>query len=58
MMITFNRKLYVSQFDNVKLFPSIDNESGLQAAKNALEAREQQCPTALCIIEALEFSSD
>ena len=37
------------------MFPSIDNESGLQAVKNALEAREEQFPTTLCIIEALEF---
>ena len=57
-MKTFYRKLYVSQFDIVKVFPSIDNESCLQAVKNALEAREQQCRPALCIIEALEFSSD
>ena len=33
-------------------FPSIDNESGLQAVKNALEAREEQFPPTLCIIEA------
>ena len=28
-------------FDIVNMFPSIDNESGLQAVKNALEVREE-----------------
>ena len=41
-------------FDIVYMFPSIDNDSGLQAVKKALEAREEQFPSALCIIEALE----
>ena len=36
------------------MFPSIDNESGLQAVRNALEARDEQFPRTLCIIEALE----
>ena len=40
-------------FDTVNMFSSIDNESGLQAIKNASEAREQQFPPAFCIIEAL-----
>ena len=42
-------------FDIVNMFPSIDNESGLQAVKNALEAREEQFPPTLCITEALEL---
>ena len=42
-------------FDIVNMFPSIDNESGLQAVKNALEAREEQFPPTLCIIEVLEL---
>ena len=42
-------------FDIVNLFPSIDNVSGLQAVKNALEAREEQFPHAACIIEAFEL---
>ena len=42
-------------FDIVNMFPSTDNESGLQAEKNALEAREEQFPTTLCITEALEL---
>ena len=42
-------------FDIVNMFPNIDNESGLQAVKNALEAREEQFPPTLCIIEALEL---
>ena len=31
-------------FDIVNMFPSIDNESGLQPVKNALKAREEQFP--------------
>ena len=31
-------------FDIVNMFPSIDNESGLQAVRNSLEAREEQFP--------------
>ena len=42
-------------FDIVNIFPSIDNESGLQAVKKAVEAREEQFPPTLCMIEALEF---
>ena len=42
-------------FHIVNIFPSIENESGLQAAKNALEAREEQFPPTLCAIEALEL---
>ena len=41
--------------DIANMFPSIDNESDLQAVKNALEAREEQFPPNLCIIEALEL---
>ena len=37
------------------MFPGIDNESGLQAVKNAPEAREEQFPPTLYIIEALEL---
>ena len=39
----------------VKMFPSIDNESGLQAVKNAPEAREEQFPPTLYITEALKL---
>ena len=46
--------MFVS-FDIVNMFCSIDNESGLQAVKNALEAREEQFPPTLCIIEALKL---
>ena len=42
-------------FDIVNMLPSIDSDSGLQACKNALEARKEQFPPALCIIEALEW---
>ena len=37
------------------MFPSTDDESGLQAVKNALDAREEQLPPTLCIIEALQL---
>ena len=37
------------------MFPSIDNQSGLQAVKNALEARQQQFPPTDCILEALKL---
>ena len=47
--------MYLVSFDIVNMFPNIDNESGLQAVKNALEAREEQFPPTLCIIEALEL---
>ena len=42
-------------FDITNIFPNIDNESGLQAVKNTLEAREEQFPPTLCKIEALEL---
>ena len=48
-------KCMLVSFDIVNMFSSIDNESGLQALKNALEAREEQFPPTLCIIEALEL---
>ena len=37
------------------MFPVIDNKSGLQGVKNALEARQKQFSLNLCIIEALEL---
>ena len=39
----------------VNMFPCIDNQSGLQAVKNALEARQEQFPLSDCIIEALKL---
>ena len=36
--------------DIVNIFPSRDNQSGLQAVKNALEARQEQFPPTGCII--------
>ena len=41
--------------DKVNIFPSIDNQSGLQAMKNALESRQEQFPPTGCIIEALKL---
>ena len=37
------------------MFPSIDNQSGLQAVKKTLEARQEQFPPTDCIIEALKL---
>ena len=45
----------LESFDIVNMFPSNDNESGLQAVKNALEATEEQFPPTRCITEALEL---
>ena len=42
-------------FDTVNMFSSIDNESGVQAVKKALEPREGQFLPTLCIIGALEL---
>ena len=42
-------------FDMVNIFPKIDNESGLQAVKNTLEARDEQFPPTFGIIETLEL---
>ena len=37
------------------MFPSRDNQSGLQAMKNAIEARQEQFPPTDCITEALKL---
>ena len=37
------------------MFPSIDNQSDLQAVENALEARQEEFPPTDCIIEALKY---
>ena len=42
-------------FDMVNMFPSIDKQSGLQAVKNPLEARQEEFPPTDCIIEALKL---
>ena len=42
-------------FDIVTMFPSIDNESGLQALINVLEVREEQFVPTLWIFEALKL---
>ena len=39
----------------VNIFPNIDNQSGLQTVKNALESRQEQFPPTGCIIEALKL---
>ena len=45
----------VVNFDIMNTFSSIDNESGLQAVENALEAREEEFQPTLCITEAPEL---
>ena len=42
-------------FDIVDMFPSIDNTPGLKAVKSVLDARQDQFPSAACIIEALNL---
>ena len=42
-------------FDIVKMFPSIDNFSGLEAVSEILENRETELPPVECILEALKL---
>ena len=42
-------------FDMKSIFRRIDNQSGLQAVKNALETRQEQFPPTNCIIESALF---
>ena len=51
--LTFDCRLV--SFDIINLFPSIDNISGLKAVKNILDARQDQFPPTICIIEALKL---
>ena len=39
-------------FDMKSIFRRIDNQSGLQAVKNALQTRQEQFPPTNCIIES------
>ena len=45
----------IVSFDIVNMFSSINNQPGLEAVKNALEAIQEQFPPTNCIIEALKF---
>ena len=42
-------------WDVVSMFPNIDNNLGLTAVKNALDARERPMPSTQCILEAVEI---
>ena len=42
-------------FDMVKMFPSIDNKSGLKSVHDILKLRGSKFPSASCVIEALEL---
>ena len=42
-------------FDMKSIFRRIDNQSGLQAVKNALQTRQEQFPPTNCIIESALF---
>ena len=44
--------MFVS-WDVVSMFPNIDNNLGLTAVKNALNARERKMPSTNCILEAV-----
>ena len=41
-------------FDIVNMYPSIDNDKGITAVRNALETRVNKSPSIDCIIEGLE----
>ena len=41
-------------FDIVNMYPSIDNDRGIAAVRNALETRANKLPSTDCIIEGLE----
>ena len=42
-------------WDVVAMFPNIDNELGVTAVKNALDARSVKIPSTECILEAVEI---
>ena len=42
-------------FDLINMYPSIDNDRGIVAVKNALETRAYKSPSTGCIIEGLEI---
>ena len=42
-------------WDVVSMFPNIDNNLGLTAVRNALDARENLMPSTKCILEAVEI---
>ena len=42
-------------WDVVSMFPNIDNNLGLTAVKNALNARERKMPSTNCILEAVKI---
>ena len=46
--------IFVS-FDTMKMFPSLNNQSGLRAVENTLEVRQQQFQPTNCITEALKL---
>ena len=42
-------------FDIINMYPSIDNDRGIAAVRNALETRAYKSPSTDCIIEGLEI---
>ena len=52
-MIPYNTILV--SFDIVNMYPSIDNDRGIAAVRNALETRVNKSPSTDCIIEGLEI---
>ena len=42
-------------FDIINIYPSIDNDRGIAAVRNALETRAYKSPSTDCIIEGLEI---
>ena len=46
----------IVSFDIVNMYPSISNEQGIKAVKNALNKRVHKSPPTACILEALEIT--
>ena len=42
-------------WDVIAMFPNIDNNLGISAVKNALDARTVKLPSSKCISEAVEI---
>ena len=51
----FPEGTWLVSWDVVSMFPNIDNNLGLTAVKNALDAREHLMPSTKCTLEAVEI---
>ena len=53
---TLTSDCWLLNFDIINMFLSIDIISGLKAVESILDARQDQFPSMVCIIEALKLS--